>query len=64
MVMSAENLPGKKLKYEARMLNYSVTLSDSHVKMAKNIGEGNLSEGIRKSIEEYAKQRLAGVSNP
>lgn len=42
---------GKKPLYGKRMVACNITLPESYIKLLRNIGEGNLSRGIRLLIE-------------
>ena len=41
---------------DAAMDNYNARLSAWHARMARKIGEGNLSEGVRKAIEYFIEK--------
>lgn len=40
---------------KAEQKRRNITLSDRLAKKAKKIGNGNISEGIRKALDEYAE---------
>ena len=52
---------GKPALYGKAMKRYNVMLDDEAVKVLKELGGGNLSEGIRKAAE-HSVQRTGGTS--
>jgi len=48
--------PGRPLAYayqDSPMTNYTARITAWHARMARRIGAGNLSEGVRLAIEDY-----------
>jgi hypothetical protein len=50
------NNPGKPRIYTERMQTYVITMTPSHAKIARKLGMGNLSGGIRKSLDSGLSQ--------
>ena len=38
---------------DSPMSNYTARFTAWHARMARRVGEGNLSEGLRKALEDY-----------